>query len=175
MTPTKVSFQEGEKVIYPNHGICIIENIKEETIGGISDTFYNVKVLETGSSLFIPSSNVNAVGLRLPIKKSEVKKIYNLIEKGDIKVYSKWKNRYEENLKMMSTGTLENMVNVLKSLFFVARKKTLSFREKKMQERALELLSSEIAHTTNTDKEKVETKLIDYFEKAVDKYQENNE
>ena len=171
MTTPKNNYQQGERVIYPNHGICVIEEIKEETIGGIQDTFYNVRVLESGSSLFIPSSNLETVGLRSPIKKSEVKKIFGRIDNGDIKVYSKWKNRYEENLKMMCTGTLEDLVDVLKSLFFVAKKKTLSFREKKMQERALELLSGEIAHSLDDNREEVEKRLISSFEKAVENFQ----
>jgi CarD family transcriptional regulator len=175
MSTSKMNFEKGESVIYPNHGICVIEQIKKETIGGISDTFYNVRVIETGSSLFIPSNNLQTVGLRLPIKKSEVKKIYHQIESGDINIYSKWKNRYEENLKMMGTGTIENIVDVLKSLFFVAYNKTLSFREKKMQERAMDLLASEIAHTTRDEKSKVEADLIAKFEKAVEQYLKEHE
>jgi CarD family transcriptional regulator len=148
---SKTTFREGEEVIYPNHGLCVIQNIKQETIGGISDTFYNVKVIETGSSLFIPSGNLFMVGLRYPLQKAAVERILSQINDDDIHIYSKWKNRYEDNLKLINTGTPENMVKVLKSLFYVAARKTLSFREKKMQEKVLFLLASEIAHTLKQD------------------------
>lgn len=167
---SKIIFREGEEVIYPNHGLCVIENIKQETIGGISDTFYNVKVLETGSSLFIPSSNLFMVGLRYPLDKTAVEKIFSQIEDDDVDVYSKWKNRYEENLKLINTGTPENMVKVLKSLFYVAAKKTLSFREKKMQEKVLYLLASEIAHTMKQEVDKTLERLSASFNKTVESY-----
>jgi CarD family transcriptional regulator len=172
---SKLSFEEGERVIYPNHGICVIENIRKETIGGISDTFYSVKVLETGSSLFIPSSNLETVGVRSPVDSKDVKKIFKLIENGEIKIYNKWKNRYEENLKLLSTGTPENMVEVLKSLFYVEAKKTLSFREKKMQEKVMLLLTSEIAHSLDDNREEVSKRLEASFEKAVQQYIKNQD
>ena len=167
---SKTTFREGEEVIYPNHGLCVIQDIKQETIGGISDTFYNVKVIETGSSLFIPSSNLLIVGLRYPLNKASVEKIFSQIEVDDVDVYSKWKNRYEENLKLINTGTPENMVKVLKSLFYVAAKKTLSFREKKMQEKVLYLLASEIAHTLKHDVNVTLEKLSTSLNKTVDEY-----
>ncbi len=170
MATPKLSFEEGEKVVYPNHGICVIQEIREETIGGIQDMYYTITVEETGSSMFIPSSNLETVGLRPPVKKADVKKLYARIDNGDINVYNKWKSRYEENLKMMGTGKLDDIVDVLKSLFFVAAKKNLSFREKKMQERALDLLSSEIAHTTKSDREKIQSELTEAFEQAVENY-----
>ena len=172
---SKLSFEEGERVIYPNHGICVIEDIRKDTIGGISDTFYSVKVLETGSSLFIPSSNLETVGVRPPVDSKDVKKIFKLIDNGEIKIFTKWKNRYEENLRLLGTGTPDNMVEVLKSLYYVEAKKTLSFREKKMQEKVMSLLTSEIAHSLDDDRDDVSERLDAAFKKAVQQYIKNQE
>ena len=59
--------------------------------------------------------------------------------------HSNWKGRFKENSDKMRTGSLFEVAVVLKGLTFLARKKALSFREKRMLDRAKFLLVSEIA------------------------------
>jgi CarD family transcriptional regulator len=61
----------------------------------------------------------------------------------------------------MRTGSLYEVAAVLKGLTFVSRKKALSFREKRMLERAKFLVVSEIAE--------VEGKAASSIEERVDK------
>ena len=56
-----------------------------------------------------------------------------------------WKSRYKENVEKMTTGSIFEVAVVLKNLYSLNFQKTLSFREKKMYDRALQLVISEIA------------------------------
>jgi CarD family transcriptional regulator len=59
----------------------------------------------------------------------------------------------------MRTGSLYDVVEVLKSLTFLAKSKTLSFREKRMLDRARFLVVSEIAEVTREALPHIEEKV----------------
>jgi CarD family transcriptional regulator len=80
---------------------------------------------------------------------------------GDVDVTTDWKGRYKEHLSLMKSGTLFDMAMVLKSLYFLSLHKPLSFREKKMMEKAKELIVSEISEAAASPTSKVEEKLLD--------------
>jgi len=63
-------------------------------------------------------------------------------------------------LERNPTNRLHDIADVLKTLNFIMTRKTLSFREKKMYERAKYLIVSEIAVINNMDEGEVE-RLVD--------------
>jgi CarD family transcriptional regulator len=79
---------------------------------------------------------------------------------GAIDVTTDWKGRYKEHLNLMKSGTLFDMATVLKSLYYLSLQKPLSFREKKMMEKAKELIVSEISLAAASPSSKVEEKLL---------------
>jgi len=66
----------------------------------------------------------------------------------------------------MRTGSLLEVAVVLKSLVSLSRSKPLSFREKKMLERAKYLLVTEMATARNTSAESAETLVVKSLAKA---------
>ncbi|MEM1180691.1 MAG: hypothetical protein AAGM22_20255, partial [Acidobacteriota bacterium] len=56
-----------------------------------------------------------------------------------------------QNLDKMKTGRLTEVAEVLKNLCLVSQKKSLSFREKKMYERAKYFIVSEVAHVRDIE------------------------
>ena len=74
-----------------------------------------------------------------------MRKIFTLLGDGTIDQHPNWKGRFKENSDKMRTGSFYEVADVLKGLTFLSRKKSLSFREKRMLDRAKFLLVSEIA------------------------------
>ncbi|HEX8835809.1 MAG TPA: hypothetical protein VF748_02645, partial [Candidatus Acidoferrum sp.] len=70
------------------------------------------------------------------------------------------------NSERMRTGSLIEVAAVLKSLVSLSRSKPLSFREKKMLERAKYLLVSEMATAKNTTAELAEGLVVKSLAKA---------
>ena len=140
-----VSFKIGEKVVYPNHGVTVVENIGESSINGSQHTFLHLRLLANDSKLMVPVDNSGRIGLRPLYKRTEIKGLVALLEVRVGSKVSDWKDRYRENLEKMKTGKLEDVASVLKNLNQVSKRKSLSFREKKMYDRAKYLLVSEIA------------------------------
>ena len=93
-------------------------------------------------------------------------KVLGYIEKGKFNSHHDWKHRFKENSERMRTGSLIEVAAVLKSLVALSRTKPLSFREKKMLERAKYLLISELATARNASAQTVETMLVKSLAKA---------
>jgi CarD family transcriptional regulator len=66
----------------------------------------------------------------------------------------------------MRTGSIYDVVEVLKSLTFLARSKNLSFREKRMLDRAKFLVISEISEVSRDKSESVEKKVDTALERC---------
>jgi len=149
-------FHIGDKVVYPNHGVGIIEQISSRTIGATVERFYLLKIHASSLKVMVPFHNVNSVGLRRVVRNGEVQKIVDYLSSGECSNAIDWKDRFKENSDRMRTGSLLDVAAVLKSLLILNQSKSLSFREKKMLERARYLLVSEIAISRNCQEPEIE-------------------
>jgi CarD family transcriptional regulator len=156
---TDLNFHIGDKVVYPNHGVGIIEQISSRTIGATVEKFYLLNIKSSSLKVMVPFNNVGAVGLRRVIRNGEIQKIVDFLTDGDCSSNADWKDRFKENSERMRTGSLLEVAAVLKSLLLLGQSKPLSFREKKMLERARYLLVSELAMAKNTEESQVEQML----------------
>jgi CarD family transcriptional regulator, regulator of rRNA transcription len=156
-----VNFRVGEKVIYPNHGIGVVESIQTRPTAAGKISLYQLRIVSNDSRVWVPQQNADGVGLRPVINTGDVRKIFTLLGDGNIDQHPNWKGRFKENSDKMRTGSLYEVAVVLKGLTFLSRKKSLSFREKRMLERAKFLLVSEIAE--------VEGKAVAAVEERVDR------
>jgi CarD family transcriptional regulator len=95
------------------------------------------------------------------LEETAIKRVFSYMRSGDIDLRMNWKGRYKEHINLMRTGGLQDLALVLKSLFCLSRIKPLSFREKKMMEKAKELIISEISEATATSAKQVEHKILD--------------
>jgi CarD family transcriptional regulator len=141
-----VAFEVGQKVVYPNHGVSLIEEISSARFDDYEQTFYHLRLLSNNSKVMVPEDNLDLVGLRPLGNQEDIEALFTILEDGNIDTYKDWKGRYKQNLDKMKTGRLTEVAEVLKNLCLVSQKKSLSFREKKMYERARYFIVSEVAH-----------------------------
>lgn len=157
------SFSVGDKVVYPNHGVGVIEQISSRTIGSTVERFYLLKIQSSSLKVMVPFENVNSVGMRKVVRNGEIQKILDYLCDGKCDSNADWKDRFKENSDKMRTGSLMEVAVVLKSLLQLGQSKPLSFREKKMLERARYLLVSELSMAkawTESDVEDALTKAL---------------
>ena len=160
------SFQIGDKVVYPNHGVGVIEQISSRTIGTSVERFYLLKIKSSNLKVMVPFHNIDSVGLRRVVRNGEVQRILDYLTDGKCENHSDWKYRFKENSDKMRTGSLLEVAGVLKSLLLLSQSKPLSFREKKMLERARYLLVSELAMAKNLDDSHIEELLTKALAKS---------
>ena len=94
--------------------------------------------------------------MRRVVRNGEIQKVLDSLSVGENGGNGDWKDRFKENSERMRTGSLLEVASVLKSLIALHQAKPLSFREKKMLERARYLLVSELAMARNCEESKVE-------------------
>jgi CarD family transcriptional regulator len=160
-----VAFEIGDKVIYPNHGLGIIERLETKTIMGTTCGFYQLKMANE-TTVFVPVDNVDGVGLRRAISDEEVERLFSQLGDGKIESHQNWKGRFKDNSDRMRTGSVYDVVEVLKSLTFLSKSKSLSFREKRMLDRAKFLVVSEISEVMGEKPEAVEVKVDEALERC---------
>ena len=111
-----MDFQVGQKVIYPNHGIGVVESIQTRPTPAGKISLYKLRILANDSRVWVPQQNADGVGLRHVITSSDVRKIFNLLGDGNIDQHPNWKGRFKENSDKMRTGSLYEVAVVLKGL-----------------------------------------------------------
>ena len=154
-----MTFQVGDKVIYPNHGLGVVQGIETKTILGTTCGFYHLRMVANETTVLVPVDNVDGVGLRRAINDEEIDRLFGLLGDGKIDNHQNWKGRFKDNSDRMRTGSIYDVVEVLKSLTFLARSKNLSFREKRMLDRAKFLVISEISEVSREGSNSIEEKV----------------
>jgi len=99
-------------------------------------------------------------------------KIITFLVDGKCDNHTDWKFRFKENSDKMRTGSLLEVAIVLKSLLLLAKDKPLSFREKKMLDRARYLLVTELAMSKNVEEAEIEDMLNKALSKSKLKFPE---
>lgn len=154
-----MTFQIGDKVIYPNHGLGIVEGIEEKTILGTTCGFYHLRIAANDTTVLVPLANVDGVGLRRAIDDGEVDRLFKLLGDGKIDAQQNWKGRFKDNSEKMRTGSIYDVADVLKSLTLLSKSKSLSFREKRMLDRARFLIITEVSEVIRETSGSVEGRL----------------
>ena len=93
--------------------------------------------------VLVPVGNADSVGLRRAIVGTEVDRLFRILGDGKIDSQQNWKGRFKDNSEKMRTGSIYDVADVLKSLTLLSKSKNLSFREKRMLDRARFLVVSE--------------------------------
>ncbi|MBL8112902.1 MAG: CarD family transcriptional regulator [Acidobacteria bacterium] len=163
-----MAFKVGDKIVYPNHGVGVIETIQESLAEGSTNPCYQVRLIGNNSRVMVPVGNSDRIGLRPLTRRQEVGGVFRVLEDVVVIVGSSdWKGRYKQNLDKMRSGRLTDIADVLKNLSWVQKQKALSFREKKMYERARYLIVSEIAQVNGLSEPEVEREVEKALERSM--------
>lgn len=160
-----MTFQVGEKVVYPNHGVGTVENISCRYFGNQQERFYLLRLFPGSMMVMVPFSHASDVGLRRITKCSEVNRILAYLAAGRPCCAHDWKDRFKENSDKMKGGSLLDIAAVFKALLLIQLSKPLSFREKRMLERARTMIVSE----TSIAKSVSEPEAVGLIERALGK------
>ena len=160
-----MSFQVGEKVVYPNHGVATIENISSRVFAGQAERYYLLRLTYNSLTVMVPFSHVDELRLRRVTRNGELARVVSFLSEGRCRRYNDWKDRFRENSEKMRDGSLLAVAEVLKSLLVLQSRQVLSFREKKMLDRARHMLITELC----TSRGLAETAAADVLSKALAK------
>lgn len=152
-------FKLKDNVVYPGHGVAIIDEIVEKTVGGSIIPFYKLNFLYKDMTILVPVYNVDAIGLRLPSKQNEIETILQeLAKKPEKKIDgvdftpSGWNRRNKDYQTKIQGGNLLEIARIYRDLMYIAQHKELSFGERTLQQATEELIAQEMQVIQGNDR-----------------------
>lgn len=150
--------------VYPAHGVGLIETIETQSIGGVDQSFYVMKILDNDITIMIPTATSANVGLRAIISVDDVKRVIEILKERDVKITAQtWNRRYRDYMDKIKTGSVYEVAVVLRDLFLLKEDKELSYGERKMLDTAKNLLVKELSLAKQTEEEKIARQIENLF------------
>ena len=162
----------GQKVAYPNQGICLVEGTTTCTIASCTMEGFTLRVLSDHSTIFVPTANAENVGIRPMISPTECKRLICRLSEDFEPVSGDWKTRSREFTEKLHSGDVFEAADVLKKLTFLSFEKKLSFREQTMLEKAKFLIASESSNANKKDHALMESEICRLVATACTKHRE---
>jgi len=155
-------FNIGEYAVCPGHGVGQICDIEERELGGEKKTYYIIKIISNGMTIMVPTDSGS--GVRGLVGGHVIDEVYSLLNDHDVEVdNSTWNRRYRDYMTKIKTGSLIEIADVLRSLFLLKYRKSLSFGEKKMLDQCKVLIAQEISLSKGGSVKEIEGQIDAYF------------
>lgn len=173
-------FRLHEKVVYPGHGVAVVNSIIEKSIGSNKVKFFELKFLNKGMTILVPMNNLSSVGLRQLSSSENVDDILKILSEPIKKINyevtaSNWNKRNKDYQCKLRTGNLKEIGKIYRDLKHISSQKELSFGEKNLLQQTEALLVEEISIVQQTGEEKTIEHLRSYFKHMHESMFKNNQ
>jgi len=135
----------GETLVYPHHGAVTIEDLTTRSVKGVDTQFMTLRVHTSELTIQLPVDNVELVGVRDVIDEAGVKAVYEVLTNEFTEEPGNWSRRYKANQEKMASGSVYRVSEVVRDLWRRDQSKGVSAGEKRMLEKARQILVSELA------------------------------
>ena len=155
----KEIFKSGQYVVYPAHGVGVVQGVETENIAGTE-----LKVL-------VISFEKDKMVVRLPLNSSMAKKVRSLCSKEDMEKAIEslrtptkakkmmWSRRAQEYEAKINSGDIMSITQVVRDLHRTATQPEHSYSERQIYQEALDRLIREYAAVAQIDEDKALEKL----------------
>ena len=141
----------GDKAVYPGHGVGKVTAIEKKAVLGLSLTCYSIEILKTKTTIMIPESQLNSIGIRPVISKKEAEKVLDILKDEDSGIHKSeeknWQKRHQAYMDKIKTGSIYEIAKVVRDLSKIQEEKELSYGEKRMMGKAQTMVYAELAQT----------------------------
>jgi CarD family transcriptional regulator len=159
-------FRKGDTVVHPEHGAAVIEELRDREFLGEKRKYLVLRVAYGDLTLMVPVDSTDEVGLRQVVSKSEVKKVLKVLTEDESSMAANWSRRFKNNMEKLHSGDPYQVAEVLRNLSIRDREKGLSAGEKRMIQKARQILISELHYATGKTEEDAETMIDDVLDGA---------
>jgi CarD family transcriptional regulator len=156
-----MSFDVGDKVVYPHHGAAVIEKREKKEVFGENREYLVLRVAFGDLTLMVPADNTDEVGLRDVINDEEVEEVFAVLRKKEARMPTNWSRRYKNHVEKLKSGDVYQVAEVVRNLSIRDKDKGLSAGEKRMLTKARQILVSELTFAIGVSEEEAEQKLND--------------
>jgi len=157
-----MTFHVGDKIVHPGHGAGVVVEIKALAfLGREKKRYYSIDLLsDPGTIVMVPVRDADKVGLRRPMPSSKVKQVWGVLRSDPQVLPSDHKERYAVIQDKLHGGEPLRIAEALRDM---ARRKeekrSLTTEGKRLYDRAMKLLSAELAVVQDSDTSTAESEI----------------
>lgn len=164
MAKPKTEFSINQKVVYPSQGVGTVTDVFKKEFNGEMVYYYKIFIPVSEMTVMVPVQNSHLLGIRAIVSKEEAQKAIDMISENFEPATSDWKLRYQINLELLKKGKVDDITQIVRSLYYRSKVKELPIQERKLYESAKTLLKDEISEAMGIDPEEVEALLHEKLE-----------
>ena len=170
MSDNQTDIHIGDTVVEPTIGICRVEGIRRQTIDGNEEDYF---VFQSDSAkVMVPRSQVARRGIRKPMSKDEVKKMYNMLRMPVSPVRGDARQMYLNYRDIIKSGDPQKICKLIRDLYVLDEMDELKGKEKEIMEQAMVFLLDEIVYVMGDSKTKIRAEIEDCLSKMYKKKQD---
>ncbi len=154
-----MTFDVGDKVVYPHHGAATIERREKKDVFGEKRDYLVLRLAYGDLTLMVPAENAEEIGLREVINDEEVEEVFAVLRKKEARMPTNWSRRYKNHVEKLKSGDIYQVAEVVRNLSIRENDKGLSAGEKRMLAKARQILVSELTFAIGVDEQAAEDKL----------------
>jgi len=154
-----MSFDVGDKVVYPHHGAAVIERRETRTAFGEEKEYFFLRLSYGDMTAMVPVDNTDEVGLREVINDEEVEEVFAVLRKKEARMPTNWSRRFKNHVEKLKSGDIYQVAEVVRNLSVREKDKHLSAGEKRLLVNARRVLVSELIFAIDITEEEAEVKL----------------
>ncbi|MBQ7633486.1 MAG: CarD family transcriptional regulator [Alphaproteobacteria bacterium] len=160
-----LTFNAGEYVVYPTHGVGKVSDITKQNIAGTELEMLVVNFDKDKMTLRIPTAKISNVGLRKISDDKTMEEAFNTL-KGKARIRKiMWSRRAQEYENKINSGNPVAIAEVIRDLYRSENIAEQSYSERQIYEQAIERLASEVSVYSNCSIEDANKKLNDILTK----------
>jgi CarD family transcriptional regulator len=170
MAAKALSFDVGDYVVYPKHGVGRVVELQSTDIAGMQLELYVLRFEKEKMTLRVPTNKAESVGMR---KLSSDKTLRDALEtlKGKPKVKrTMWSRRAQEYEAKINSGDLISIAEVTRDLFRADDQPEQSYSERQIFEAASSRLARELAAMEQIDEPAALEQILEILNKAAAVY-----
>jgi CarD family transcriptional regulator len=164
-------FNTGDYVVYPAHGVGMIEGIETQSIGGMDVSLYTISFEKDRMRLKVPVMKAQSAGLRKLCNEDRIKDAMKTL-KGKARIRrTMWSRRAQEYETKINSGDPVSIAEVLRDLKRSNDDTEQSYSERQIYQSALERLAREVAVVEKISENKAAEQLEKVLGKKASKQQ----
>ena len=166
MASTALSFDVGDYVVYPKHGVGRVIELQKSEIAGMPLELYVLRFEKERMTLRVPTNKAESVGMRkLSSNKQMDEALATLKGKPRVK-RTMWSRRAQEYEAKINSGDLVSIAEVVRDLFRAEDQPEQSYSERQIFEAASSRLARELGAMEETDEKAALVQILEILNKA---------
>ena len=163
---SEILFNQGDYVVYPSHGVGVIEAIEVQTVADMELKLIVIAFNDDQMKLRLPIAKAKSSGLRLLSSLDAMEKALQALSVKTKTKKAMWSKRAQEYDMKINSGDPLSICEVIRDLYKPATEAAQSYSERQMFESAVTRLCRELAIIENIEERIAQVKVAGLLQRV---------